>query len=404
MGEWSDLLVGIARSFETEKMNITTTYSNESLGNETTSLYQAPQWVYQSSAVALFAIGFLGIGSNLVTIIVYLMEKVLWTPFNLLLMNLIVLEFLSSSFGLPLNFAAALHEGWTFGPELCSATAFVMSVAGIGSISMLTLLSLHRCLLICLPHHSARFNSKISCSLILILSWINTAFVTLPPVFGWGYFKLECLGLSCGPAWDDPDNYSYTSYLLFMGFVVPAVVITLTSTVLVVVMKKHSAQIQLASLKSAMAKKELRVTKMVMAMTFSFLGVWSPYAICAIFVIAGQKDLLNSPLAVVPLILAKTSTFTNPMLYVVLNPQFQRAFKRLVGLPVNTDENIALATCKTVVTGKNVDSSLLKKHNRSFKVDGLAETGSSNESEKAPKVILSTRKSRSTTDELIGEQ
>lgn len=76
MGEWSDLLVGIARSFETEKMNITTTYSNESLGNETTSLYQAPQWVYQSSAVALFAIGFLGIGSNLVTIIVYLMEKV----------------------------------------------------------------------------------------------------------------------------------------------------------------------------------------------------------------------------------------------------------------------------------------------------------------------------------------
>ncbi|TRY71089.1 hypothetical protein TCAL_04493 [Tigriopus californicus] len=401
MEDRSDLLVGVARTFETENMN-TTTYSDEGQGNET-SLYQAPEWVYQASAVALFAIGFLGIGSNLVTIIVYLMEKVLWTPFNLLLMNLIVLEFISSSFGLPLNFAAALHGGWTLGQELCSATAFVMSVAGIGSISMLTLLSLHRCLLICLPHHSARFNSKISCSLLLILSWINTACVTLPPVFGWGYFKLECLGLSCGPAWDDPDNYSYTSYLLFMGFVVPGFVITVTSTVLVVVMKKHSAQIQLASLKSAMAKKELRVTKMVMAMTFSFLGVWSPYAICAIFVIAGYKNLLNSPMAVVPLVLAKTSTFTNPMLYVVLNPQFQRAFKRLVGLPDNTDENIALATCKTIVTGKPVGSSLLKRHNRSTKADGLGETESSMESEKAPKVIISTRKSRITTDGLYGE-
>eukprot|EP00095_Tigriopus_kingsejongensis_P008626 maker-scaffold503_size153465-snap-gene-0.17 protein:Tk08626 transcript:maker-scaffold503_size153465-snap-gene-0.17-mRNA-1 annotation:"hypothetical protein TcasGA2_TC007259" len=263
---------------------------------------------------------------------------------------------------------------------------------------MLTLLSLHRCLLICLPHHSARINSKICCAIIVVLAWINTCSVVLPPLFGWGYFKLECLGLSCGPAWDDPSNSSYTSYLLFMGFVVPGVVITVTSVTLVVVMKRHSAAIQLASLKSSMAKRELRVTKMVMAMTFSFLGVWSPYAICAILVIGGKSDLLNSPAAVVPLILAKTSTFTNPMLYVMLNPQFQRAFRRMVGLPERTDEQIAMATCKTVVTGRNCDSSFLKKHSRRKQRAGNGEG--------TPKATRKQRKldQRSSTEEVSSRE
>ena len=54
----------------------------------------------------------------------------LWTPFNLLLMNLVVLEFASASFGLPLNFISSLRQGWHFGETLCTATAFVMAVAG----------------------------------------------------------------------------------------------------------------------------------------------------------------------------------------------------------------------------------------------------------------------------------
>ena len=79
---------------------------------------------------------------------------------------------------------------------------------------------------------------------------------------------------------------------------------------------------QLASLKSNMAKKELRVTCMVLTMTISFLVAWSPYAICAILVLAGQTDLLiSNPAVIVPLIAAKTSTFTNPAIYILMNDQ-----------------------------------------------------------------------------------
>ena len=76
---------------------------------------------------------------------------------------------------------------------------------------------------------------------------------------------------------------------------------------------------QLASVKSTMAKKELVVTRMVAAMTVTFLLVWSPYAISALLVIAGHSQILDSPSGLVPLIAAKTSTFTNPFIYILLN-------------------------------------------------------------------------------------
>ena len=56
----------------------------------------------------------------------------LWTPFNLLLLNLIVLEFVSASIGLPLNLASSVNQGWLFGDFMCTFTATSMELAGQG--------------------------------------------------------------------------------------------------------------------------------------------------------------------------------------------------------------------------------------------------------------------------------
>ena len=50
--------------------------------------------------------------------------------------------------------------------------------------------------------------------------------------------QMSCFSNSCGPAWNDPANASYTTYLLIMGFVVPCTVIIATSSILVIVMKR----------------------------------------------------------------------------------------------------------------------------------------------------------------------
>jgi len=77
-----------------------------------------------------------------------------------------------------------------------------------------------------------------------------------------------------------------------------------------------------------MAKKEARVTRMVMVMAASFAFVWTPYALSAVAVLieaavggSGEDPLMDSPLAVAPILFAKTSTFLNPFIYVGLNRQ-----------------------------------------------------------------------------------
>ena len=72
-------------------------------------------------------------------------------------------------------------------------------------------------------------------------------------------------------------------------------------------------------------RKELRVTRIVLAMLAAFLAVWTPYALAAVAVVSGVAGAaLESPLAVAPLVMAKLSTCTTPVLYILLNPQVRR--------------------------------------------------------------------------------
>ena len=66
-----------------------------------------------------------------------------------------------------------------------------------------------------------------------------------------------------------------------------------------------------------------------MAMIGAFLVVWTPYAILSMLVLITGTDFTNSALALLPILATKTSTFLNPTFYVVLNPQFQKAFMNL---------------------------------------------------------------------------
>jgi hypothetical protein len=111
--------------------------------------------------------------------------------------------------------------------------------SGICSISLLSLLGIQRWLFLAFPSQTARFNSPSFCYTLLALGWAYTAAVIIGPFLsGWAGYKPECLGISCGPIWDDPSNLSYTVYLLVMGYVIPMATIITSSIGLVINMKK----------------------------------------------------------------------------------------------------------------------------------------------------------------------
>ncbi len=89
----------------------------------------------------------------------------------------------------------------------------------------------------------------------------------------------------------------------------------------------------------AASRAELRVVCMVAVMIASFLLAWTPYAIVSLVVTFGNS--VSPSLAIIPALIAKSSTCYNPIIYVGLNTQVNTVMKKPGSLlPFLTDASL----------------------------------------------------------------
>ncbi|KAH3804068.1 hypothetical protein DPMN_132346 [Dreissena polymorpha] len=62
---------------------------------------------------------------------------------------------------------------------------------------------------------------------------------------------------------------------------------------------------------------------MTFAMSWGFLVCWMPYSVVSMWSAYGNADLLPMRLVVVSVLLAKSSTVVNPIIYFLLNSKFR---------------------------------------------------------------------------------
>lgn len=129
----------------------------------------------------------------------------IWTPFNIILLNLVCSDLSVSILGIPLSLIATIYRGWFFSREICQAYGFAMSILGkvfvqnfcflskislgISSITTLAMLSFERYCLVSSPFTSNL--SKKSAYKTIIFIWFYSFIVSGPPLFGWGDFAPE---------------------------------------------------------------------------------------------------------------------------------------------------------------------------------------------------------------------
>ncbi|KAE8285731.1 Opsin-3 Encephalopsin Panopsin [Larimichthys crocea] len=95
-------------------------------------------------AVCLGFILVAGILSNLLVLLIFAKFRSLWTPINLILLNISLSDILVCAFGTPFSFAASLHGRWLIGEEGCKWYGFANSLFGIVSLVSLSALSYER--------------------------------------------------------------------------------------------------------------------------------------------------------------------------------------------------------------------------------------------------------------------
>ena len=54
--------------------------------------------------------------------------------FNNLVMNLIIADFITAGYGVPVDFVASLLYGWKLGKNMCLFTGFLLTLSGESSI------------------------------------------------------------------------------------------------------------------------------------------------------------------------------------------------------------------------------------------------------------------------------
>lgn len=278
-------------------------------------------------AFYLFLLGVLSIFFNSSIFWLYFTVSNLRTDFNLLLMNLLAGELVVAFYGIPVDFYAAARRGWDMGPGLCQFTGFLLTFLGMASINNLVTISIFRYLTIRYVNSNFAVHSRKVVIGLIVLSWSYSLLLALPPLLGWGKYVIESNGMSCAPSWKDSQDFGYNISLFVLGFFVPLAVIIFTGVRILFIVRKHLASLQ-STIGETGKKKEEKLTQMIVIMSTVFVICWGPYAAQSL---AGVLQCEVPPaLTVFPLQFAKLAVLANPLIYVIMNKTFQKAFITLL--------------------------------------------------------------------------
>ncbi|XP_032388164.1 pinopsin [Etheostoma spectabile] len=314
-------------------------------------------------AVCLGFIGIFGFMNNLLVLVLYCRYKMLRSPINLLLINIAISDLLVCVLGTPFSFAASMQGRWLIGEGGCVWYGFANSLFGIVSLISLAVLSYERYSTMVAPTEADSSNYR-NISLGITLSWVYSLIWTMPPLFGWSHYGLEGPGTTCSVNWTakTANNISYIICLFVFCLIVPFLVIVFCyGKLLCAIRQVHGINSSLSR------KREQRVLFMVAIMVICYLLCWLPYGIMALMATFGSPGLVTPVASIIPSLLAKTSTFINPVIYVFMNKQFYRCFHALLrceaaprrGSSIKSSSKVATKVMRAAVTGTRRNNFLL---------------------------------------------
>ncbi|XP_020321655.1 pinopsin [Oncorhynchus kisutch] len=304
-------------------------------------------------AVFLGVILLLGFISNFFVLLLFARFQVLRTPINLILLNISVSDMLVCIFGTPFSFAASLYGRWLIGDQGCKWYGFANTLFGIVSLVSLAVLSYERYSTI-LSYTKADPSDYKKAWLAIAGAWLYSLVWTMPPFFGWSSYGPEGPGTICSVQWHQRSsgNISYVTCLFIFCLLLPLLLMVICYGKILFFIRGVAKTNQLSA-----HRRETHVLVMVVSMVSCYLLCWMPYGVVALIATFGQVGLVGPTTSIVPSILAKSSTFLNPIIYILLNNQFYRCFLAFMSFGSEPTGSHTLCTLPSSrVTGPNGNS------------------------------------------------
>ncbi|XP_053523262.1 opsin-3 [Artibeus jamaicensis] len=286
---------------------------------------------YERLALLLGSIALLGIGNNLLVLVLYYKFQRLRTPTYLFLVNISLSDLLLSVFGVTFNFVSCLRNGWVRDSAGCTWDGFTSSLFGIVSISTLTVLAYERYIRVV---HTRVIHFSWAWRAITYI-WLYSLAWSGAPLLGWNRYTLDVHGLGCAVDWKskDANDASFVLFLSLGCLVVPVGVIAhCYGHILYSIRMLHCIEDLQTIQVIKISRYEKKVAKMCFVMIFTFLIFWMPYIVICFLVVNGYEHLVSPTVSVVSYLSAKLSTVHNPLIYIFMIRKFRRSLLQLLSV------------------------------------------------------------------------
>ncbi|KAM5158211.1 opsin-5-like [Mantella aurantiaca] len=271
--------------------------------------------------------GLCSLFGNSILLYISYQKKQLLKPAEYFIVNLALSDLGMTVVLYPLAITSSFAHRWMYGTQVCLFYAFCGVLFGICSLSTITLLSTVCCIKVCFPTYGNRFGHKHG-SILICCAWAYSALFATSPLFHWGNYGTEPYGTACCIDWRSSNvnqiAMSYTIALFVFCFLIPCGIIITSFTLILITLKESRKALEShSSVPARMSKVQTIIVKLSIAVCIGFFTAWSPYAIIAMWAAFGSIDFIPPLAFAVPAVFAKSSTIYNPMIYLLLKPNFR---------------------------------------------------------------------------------
>ncbi|XP_039548087.1 opsin 7, group member a isoform X2 [Pimephales promelas] len=254
-------------------------------------------------------------------------KKHLLKPAEFFIINLAISDLGMTLSLYPLAVTSSFAHRWLYGRTVCLIYAFCGVLFGICSLTTLTILSTVCCLKVCYPHHGNRFSYEHG-HVLIACAWAYALMFACSPLAHWGQYGPEPYGTACCIDWswsnDDSVARSYTTVLFVACYLLPCSIIIVSYTrILLTVRESRRAVEQHVSVQTRMGNIQAIIVKLSVAVCIGFFAAWSPYALVSMWAAFGRFEDIPPLAFAIPAVFAKSSTLYNPLIYLLLKPNFR---------------------------------------------------------------------------------
>ncbi|XP_076809247.1 rhodopsin, GQ-coupled-like [Clavelina lepadiformis] len=233
---------------------------------------------------------------------------------------------------LPFVVHSSVNRGWKLGVHGCKVDGFLGGFFAFLQLNTLCEIAIQRYLGV----KSLNANAKRRAGLYrLALVWAISALIAALPLFGFGRFMLEGIGVSCTFNYIEKDtvNLLFVVSINVVEFFVPCTIIICSYVGTMKVCETSRCDLEQISMverhRIIFKRRERRLAKICVISVACFVVSWAPYSTMSLLMVFTNVHVPHL-FASLAACIAKMSTAVNGTIYVVNHQDFQKSLRRYI--------------------------------------------------------------------------